>query len=379
MTVRIAGMGWVTPLGAGLEEVWERLLAGHVAEPKTIQNPETGRMHQYLAAPAKACERLARHPRLRRSSAISLYAASAAFDALADAGVEMTPATAERTAVVFAISSGGVVYTRRFYEQIVKQGPSGASPLLFPETVYNAPASHLAALLGVDGASYTLVGDGAVGLRAVRFAQQLLASGEVDRCIVAGAEEIDWILCEAYGDWRLLTNHPAAAVFPERPRGAILAEGAAALVLAREGGRAEISEIHTGVSFSSRAEAAAAVDRVCGELVAPEAQAVISSANGTFVDELEAQAIARHSPRAEVYAPKASLGEALGAGAIMQLAIGALSLRGRLPSTPRDQSAGPTRLRVTRDPQATLPLESVLVLSTGWNQQACGARLAAVD
>ena len=74
--------------------------------------------------------------------------------------LEVTPEIAARTAVVFAITDGGVLYTRKFYEQIVKQGANSASPLLFPETVYNAPASHLAAQLGIDGASYTLVGDG---------------------------------------------------------------------------------------------------------------------------------------------------------------------------------------------------------------------------
>ncbi|MEI6736711.1 MAG: GNAT family N-acetyltransferase [Actinomycetes bacterium] len=83
-----------------------------------------------------------------------------------------------RLAIVFGVSSGGVQYTRRFYEQIVKQGANAASPLLFPETVYNAPASHLAAMLGVDGATYTLVGDGTVGLQALEFGAQLIAAAE---------------------------------------------------------------------------------------------------------------------------------------------------------------------------------------------------------
>ena len=70
----------------------------------------------------------------------------------------------ERIALIFAVSNGGVTYTKRFYHEIVGTGAQAASPLLFPETVFNAPASHLAAILGVTGATYTLVGDGAVGL-----------------------------------------------------------------------------------------------------------------------------------------------------------------------------------------------------------------------
>src|SRR3954449_871927 len=111
-----------------------------------------------------------------------------AFD---DAGVKLDPEAAERTAIVFAISNGGVVYTKRFYHDVVEAGAQAASPLLFPETVFNAPASHLAAILGITGASYTLVGDGAVGVLALQMAEQLLQTPALDRCLVVGAEEGD--------------------------------------------------------------------------------------------------------------------------------------------------------------------------------------------
>ena len=221
MRAKIAGLGWVTPLGTGLEEVWRRVVAGDVAEIKTAVNPETGRAHPYVPVPMKMVESLGRNPRMRRSSPISYFAVAAGLAALENAGVSITPETAAKTALVFAISSGGVIYTRKFYEQIVKQGASSASPLLFPETVYNAPASHLAAHLGVDGASYTLVGDSSVGLAALKFGEQLLAAGDLDRVVVVGGEEMDWVLCEAYHDWRLTRAGPGSK------SGALLAEGAA--------------------------------------------------------------------------------------------------------------------------------------------------------
>ena len=52
-------------------------------------------------------------------------------------------------ALIFAVSNGGVIYTKRFYHDIVESGAQSASPLFFPETVFNAPASHLAAILGI--------------------------------------------------------------------------------------------------------------------------------------------------------------------------------------------------------------------------------------
>src|SRR5206468_7697598 len=146
------------------------------------------------------------HPRLRRASMISRFAAAAGLEALQAAGVKLDSQSAERMALVFAISNGGVIYTKRFYRDIVEAGAQKASPLLFPETVFNAPASHLAAILGITSATYTLVGDGAVGLAAIKMAEDLLANEAVDYCLVVGTEEIDWLLCDAYRRWRLLRS-----------------------------------------------------------------------------------------------------------------------------------------------------------------------------
>jgi hypothetical protein len=329
----IAGLGWVTPLGADLDEVWARLDRGDVAEEKVLANPETGRTHRYMPVPANLLDAVGRNPRLRRSSAISLFAVAAGLAAVDDAGLKMTPEVAARTAVVFAISNGGVLYTRKFYEQIVKQGANGASPLLFPETVYNAPASHLAALLGIDGASYTMVGDASVGLAALHFAAQLLALGEVDQVVVVGAEECDWILCEAYDDWRLARTP--------------LAEGAAAVVLRREGRWKAFT--HPGATFCRRRDAAPALGRVLEDLAgAPRPDLVVSGANGTFADRAADSALAARHTGIRTLTPKRQLGEAPGASALLQIVLAAVALQ-------------------------KLELRNALVPVVGWNQQASAA------
>jgi 3-oxoacyl-(acyl-carrier-protein) synthase len=310
----VAGYGWVTPLGADLDLVWQRLRAGDTPEIKSIANPETGALHRSIPVPPKLVEALARNPRLRRSSAISYFACAAGLAALAHAGVEMDKAAAARTALVFAITNGGVVYTRKFYEQIVKSGANTASPLLFPETVYNAPASHLASQLGIDGASYTLVGDASVGLSALHFGAQLLATSDIDRCVVVGAEECDWILCEAYHQWRLARTP--------------LAEGAAAIVLARTGP----AELRTdaGETFFQRGDASSALARVIARMdldlreAAPDLAVV--SANNSFVDAAERAALDSFFPALTTIAPKQAFGEAPGASALLQTIVALLAL-----------------------------------------------------
>jgi 3-oxoacyl-(acyl-carrier-protein) synthase len=336
----IAGMGWVTPLGAGLDEVWARLENGDRAEVQEISSPHSPKKHRALTVPPKTVDALGRNPRLRRSSVISYYSVAAALAALENAGIQMTPEIAERTAVVFAVSSGGVVYTRKFYETVVQQGANAASPLLFPETVYNAPASHLAALLGITGMTYTLVGDGSIGLAALKFAEQLLDTVPgIDRVVVAGGEEADWFLCEAYREWNLR---------------AMLAEGGAALVIGREG-RIALDEIHDGVSFSKKSAARPAIRKVVGELAAKNGAVdlAVGSANGTFIDAAESAAIAEFFPNTPVEFPKRALGDALGAGALIQTIHGALALQKR-------------------------GLKRALVTSLGFNQQAGGLVLTTV-
>ena len=112
--------------------------------------------------------------------------------------------TAARTALDFRDFQWRRHLHEAFLPRHRESGAQAASPLLFPETVFNAPASHLAAILGITGASYTLVGDGAVGILALQMAEDLMAIEALDHCLVVGAEEVDWLLCDAYRKWRLL-------------------------------------------------------------------------------------------------------------------------------------------------------------------------------
>lgn len=353
MKAAIAGTGCVTPLGCGMDEVWKHVTAGEVPELVGMQNPETGRTQITAPVPKAVLAQigaLGREPRLRRASPISLFAAAAGKAALADSGLELTPEVRSRLAVVFGVSSGGVQYTRRFYGQVVKDGATAASPLLFPETVYNAPASHLAAMLGVDGATYTIVGDGTVGMQALRFGAQLLAMNDADHVLVVATEELDWILAEAHRDWRLLANSRPVIHSPSRRTGAVLSEGAAAVLLQRTGGRTMV-EVADGESFFSRKCAPAALTAALGTFASRgPADLLVDGANGTWVDDVISSALHRHfpTPAKRTLAVKDWFGEAIGCGALLQVVAGV-------------------------DGLARFGCASALAPCVGWNQQATAA------
>src|SRR5207302_4486889 len=117
MNLRIAGMGWVTPLGRDIDSVWDRLIRGEEATAQPISDPITDKTYCAFRIPTEALKDLPPHPRLRRASVISRFAAAAGLDALAEAKSTIGEVDVERMALVFAVSNGGVVYTKRFYHR----------------------------------------------------------------------------------------------------------------------------------------------------------------------------------------------------------------------------------------------------------------------
>jgi len=373
MSLAIAGMGWVTPLGNGVGPVWKQLLQGYEATATKIPEQFGDRSYNAFRVPESTLTALAPHPRLRRASVISRFAAAAALEALQTAGVKVDSQSAERIALVFAISNGGVIYTKRFYRDIVEAGAQSASPLLFPETVFNAPASHLAAILGITGTTYTLVGDSAVGLLAIKMADDLMVNKALDYCLVVGAEEADWILCDAYRRWRLLRLAPPIEPFNKKERGMVLSEGAGAVLLARDG-PVVIECTHPGMCYQRRSEAEDVLKRILYDLSQMEIDFVISSANGTFIDRAECQALRQTIPDAFVYTAKPAMGESVGAAGLWQVIVGTQALHsGELPPLLHAEPTIPLRTSASRMPVAGA--QRAIVLSCGVNQQVAGLRL----
>jgi 3-oxoacyl-(acyl-carrier-protein) synthase len=373
MSLAIAGMGWLTPLGNGVDPVWERLLRGDEALATEVSERIGDRSYRAFRVPESALTGLA-HPRLRRASVISRFAAAAGLEALQAAGVKVNPQNANRIALIFAISNGGVIYTKRFYRDVVEAGAQSASPLLFPETVFNAPASHLAAILGVTGTTYTVVGDGAVGLLAIKMAEDVMTDQSLDYCLVVGTEEVDWLLCDAYRRWRLLRSAPPIEPFGKQKRGMILSEGAGAILLARDGA-ITIERAHAGGNYGKRAEAEEILTGILRDINQNETDFVISSANGTFIDQAEQGALERVIPNAIIYTAKPALGDSVGASGLWQVILGAQALRcGELPPVLHADPKSSLRLSLSRMPLARA--QQAIVLSSGVNQQVAALRLA---
>jgi hypothetical protein len=296
--VFIGGIGAVSPAGWNVAALRDALAKNEplLSQELSLSGSERGFRVLRVPPPNPRPSFLA-HPRLRRTSPITQFTLSAALEALGARGEKSN----NRLGVIVCVLSGCVNYTRRFYDETLKD-PTTASPLVFPETVFNAPASHLSAYLGSGAINYTLVGDCGTFLMGMATGANWLLQGKVDECLVVGAEEVDWLTADAL---RLFD------------RGKVLSEGAGAVLLNRTGGvRLEgITDEHLFCT-TGKFEA---LRRMRKELRSSGSYELLadSSPGDTRVSSEEAQLWADWSgPRISI---KRVLGEGLMAGAAWQI------------------------------------------------------------
>ena len=216
--IYVHGIGAVSPAGWGVPALRTALREAAIVPAKDLKRPGWERsLRVRQVPPPQPRPSFLTNARLRRTSPVSQYAAAAALEALGADAAKVASGEL-KLGIVLSVMSGCVNYSRRFYDETLRD-PSTASPLVFPETVFNAPSSHIAALLGTTAINYTLVGDPGTYLQALALAADWLSAGRIDGCLVIAAEEIDWLTAEAY------------RLFQKK---IILSDGAGALYLRRE-------------------------------------------------------------------------------------------------------------------------------------------------
>ena len=301
--LRIQGVGAVSAAGWSGQELAAAVIEAR-ALPLTDCKRNIGHRDwtcQTRLVPQVPADRLPKFPRLRRASPITKFAMSATLEALQAAGYP-NGAGAGRLGIIQCMFNGCVQFSGRFYHEVIET-PALASPLIFPETVYNAPASHIAAFLGVDGPVSTLIGESSAIMEGVSMAHTWLVQGLVDQVLLIGAEESDWVAVEATSFY-----HPDLKS----------SEGAGALLLslAEKGLPLRHS---SALAFHSKQERAEKLR----ELPFAAAPFCITSESGiAILDKAERAAQLPGNPTTTLR-PRQIIGETMGAGGALQLVLAA--------------------------------------------------------
>jgi 3-oxoacyl-[acyl-carrier-protein] synthase II len=237
----VTGLGLVTPLGMGVAENWEALTAGRSGigpitrfDAQTLPCHVAGEVHDF-----RDVEWV--QPREhRRMDLFIRYALAAAYEAVHQAGLEVTDAVADRVGVVVGVGMGGLPGIEANHAALLAGGPRKVSPFFIPAVICNLAPGHIAMRIGARGPNITTTTACASGAHAIGESFEMIRAGRADAMVAGGAEAaITPLAVAGFGVMRALTSWDGAPDAASRPfdahrSGFVLGEGAGMLVLEAE-------------------------------------------------------------------------------------------------------------------------------------------------
>jgi 3-oxoacyl-[acyl-carrier-protein] synthase II len=241
-------MGLVSPLGSGVEAVWERLLAGrsglrNLPDEVVADLPaKVGGTVPTLAEDAEAGfdpDRATPPKEQKKMDRFIMFAMEAARQALEQAGWQAQDANAqERTATIIGSGVGGFGAIADAVRTTDSRGPRRLSPFTIPSFLVNLAAGHVSIQHGFKGPLGAPVTACAAGVQAIGDAARLIRCGEADIAVCGGAEaSIDRVSLAGFAAARALssgyneTPERASRPFDSDRDGFVMGEGAGLLVI----------------------------------------------------------------------------------------------------------------------------------------------------
>ncbi len=242
----ITGMGLVSPLGCGVDRVWERLTAGQ-SGIRYNTRIEVGDLPSKMAGlvPDRAedaigldIDAVVSAKERRKVDLFTVYALAAAEEALAQSGWKAEDERQKaRTATIIATGIGGFPTITESKVTLDQRGYRRLSPFVVPIFLANLAAGNVSIRYGFRGPIGTPVTACAAGLQAIGDGMRMLRSGEADVVLAGGAEAcIDRLSIGGFAAARALSTRndaPAEASRPfDRDRdGFVMGEGSGLVVL----------------------------------------------------------------------------------------------------------------------------------------------------
>lgn len=236
-SVVVTGLGLICAAGNDVETAWQNVRQGQ-SGVNTITLFDASRSTSQIAAEVKnfALGDLAKIKDIARSSRFVQLAATAAQEALADAGLSQVPSP-ERSGCAIGVGIGAIGEVEETALLMGERGPQKVRPMFIPRVIPNMAAGIVANTFGLKGPNTCVSTACTSGTHAIGEAYMFLKSGMADLMVCGGAEAA---ICElavaGFGNMKALSrynSHPQQASRPfdiERD-GFVLGEGAGILVI----------------------------------------------------------------------------------------------------------------------------------------------------
>jgi 3-oxoacyl-[acyl-carrier-protein] synthase II len=377
--VVITGMGWITPMGHSIEQVWQRLLNGESGIAKTTLF-DASTFPTSISAEVKDfvfsdhVQEHAAHAMAGRNTQFALAACAQAWQA---AGLDSSTLDLDRVGIYLGSGEGSLDFDAFTGAALASWQPEAGSidavkwahialermnPMREIEQEPHMPLSHLALLTGARGPAFNCLTACAASTQAIGEATEILRRGDADVMIGGGAHSmIHPFGVTGFNRLTALSTHNdnprcASRPFDNARGGFVLGEGAGVVILetlehAQKRGATILAEI---VGYGSTADAfritdqhpegegaVAAMQEALADAKLRPADIQYINAHGTGTRENDGnetgaikQVFGEHARSVPVSSIKSMMGHLIAAAGAVELICCALAIRDNiLPPT----------------------------------------------
>jgi 3-oxoacyl-[acyl-carrier-protein] synthase II len=380
--VVVTGIGAISPLGLGHQDIWKALLAGKSGVSRISHfDPDEHGLEVKIAAEVKNFNIADFYPdkrkvgsMLKEMDRVTLFAMAAAKLALEDARLEIRATNPERVGTFIGTGVGGLITTTADHMKLMEGGPKKIGLRSIIRLMPNAPSGQVAIESGAKGRAKSDATACASGLDSLFDAFMYIRQNRADAMIAGGSEAcINPFSVASFTNMMALSkrNSPPEKVsrpFTSDRDGFVIGEGAVILILEElghalsrnapiyaeiVGGGASCDATHIVAPDETGDGAARAMMEALREAELSPSDIDYINAHGTSTplnDERETLAIKRvfksHAYKLAVSSTKSMVGHLLGGAGAIGAAATALTIR--------DQKIHPTINYDSPDPKCDL-------------------------
>ena len=237
----VTGLGALAPNGNSVDQFWANSIAGKSGiGPVSQFNTEGHRVTIAGELSDFDPESVLDSREVRKLDPFSIYAITAADEAVTMAGIDPDKLDLDRVGVTIGTGVGGIQTLEDQHNAIETRGPRRVSPLFVPKMIANIAGGHLSMRWGFRGPNQTVTSACASATDAIGMAMRLILAGDADVMLAGGTEASVTGLCIAgFANMKALSQsctepEKASRPFDADRDGFVLGEGSGILVIETE-------------------------------------------------------------------------------------------------------------------------------------------------
>jgi 3-oxoacyl-[acyl-carrier-protein] synthase II len=189
--VVVTGLGMITPLGIGVKDSWDSLIAGR-SGIRRITHFDSSNFPTKIAGEVQGFkpEDYIEPKEIKKMDRFIHFAIAAATMAVDDSGLKITDKNAERIGVIVGSGIGGLSTIEHYHSVLLERGPKRITPFFIPMLVINLASGQISIKFGAKGPNSAVATACATGSHSIGDAFRIIQRGDADAMIAGGTEAV---------------------------------------------------------------------------------------------------------------------------------------------------------------------------------------------